>query len=319
MDIYGHLFIADEVLKSNDLDFKLRNLLLDKKNYFNLGNFLPDLQYIIVRLMLFMVLKNILFGVRDYRKITKKTNLEHIRSSDIIINAFKTVDDSIRYYDRDIVIENSAKAQKQIALLMGLIGHIMADRYIHYIIESIQFEYIFDDSLKSEKINHQQVEISLSYYLLKSKDLDWYNFSDDIKIPLSKKWWRKILLVRDEAIHSMIQQMDLITFGDSMSDNEINMALNNLVIFGNYLKYFSIYRKIKKGKYIFDFDTLNNGKFHLENILSEINDKLIPLLAKNLNLVYKLLLEDGPYSGKINKLKMIFGNVDASKPEEPLF
>lgn len=320
MDIYGHLQIAEEILNSGDLNPELNNLLLKYKNYFNIGNFVPDLQYLVMRLILVTLIKNIFLGVRDYRRITKETHLEHIRCHDVMLNAFKTIDDNLRYSDRKTIIDNNRQIRKQIALLCGIIGHFFADRYIHYYIEKIQSEQKYNNNGYSKVSSHQQIEISFSYYLLKNKDMDWYDFTEDVRIPMSKKWWRKIFLVRDEAIHPMLQQMDLLTYGDSLTDTQINVSLNNLVLFGKYIKHFSIYKKIKNGKYIFDFDEMKLPELTKDELINGVYDKLLPKLASALNLTFDLLKNDSlDYFDKQKTFSNFIGPIDASKPEEFYF
>jgi hypothetical protein len=319
MDIYGHLQIAEEVLESPDLNPELKALLSEYRNYFNLGNFVPDLQYIIVRMMIIMVFKNVLFGTRDYRRVTKKTDLEHVKSSELLLNGFKTVDDSIRYYKRDVVISKSTKVRKQIALLCGVAGHVFADRFIHYVIEKIQFEAEFAPAYFGRKPSHQEVEISFSYFWLKSKDKDWYNFTDKIRVPLTKHWFRKLIMVRDEAIHPLLQQMDLLTYHDQLGDNQINMALNNLMVFGKYLRFFSIYRKIKKGSYIYDFDAFKESSFNKDGLIEEVEYKVVPKIASVLNFIYKMFTSEEAFHIKAKNIKELLGNIDAVKPEEYTF
>jgi uncharacterized protein (UPF0297 family) len=315
LDIYGHLQVAEEILKSNDLNPELKEILNEYNTYFNLGNFVPDLEYAIVKLMFLMVLKNTLFGYQDYRRTTKRTNLVHIKSCDLIINAFKSVDDEIRYYDRNTVIAENHNTRKHIALLCGIIGHIFADRFIHYIIEQIENELVYTHGNKADHIMHQRVEISFSYYWLKSKDMDWYNFSDRIRVPYSKKCFRRLMFVRDETITSMLQHMEFLTFGDSMSGNKIKTAINNLISVGKYMRFFSIYRKIKKGEYIFNFDELKDERFTTANLLKQADEKVVLKIVIVLNKIFELLTGDTTYFDKTKKAREIIRDIDAIKPE----
>ncbi len=316
MEIYGHLQVAEEILKSNDLNPELREILAEYEPYFNIGNFVPDLEYAIVKLMFLMVVKNILFGYQDYRRTTKRTNLVHIKGCDFITNAFKSVDDELRYFDRKTVIKNNSNTRKHIALLCGIVGHVFADRFIHFVIECIENELIYNRGVKNDNIIHQRIEISFSYYWLKSKDKDWYDYSDKIRIPLSKKWWRKLLYVRDETVTAMLQHAEFLTFGDSMSGKKIKTALNNLTTVGKYMRKFSLYRKIKDGEYIFDFDELGIEKFKISNLLKEVDEKVILRIVIILNEIYKALTDEGAFLDRSNRIREIVRDIDSIKPEE---
>lgn len=315
LEIYGHLQVAEEIIHSPELNPALKEIFTEKRNYFNIGNFIPDFQYLIVRLSIFLVIKNILFGFQSYRRVTKKTNLEHRKNLDFMVNAFKCVDDSLRYVNKTQAVEKSGLIKKQIALLMGTVSHFLADRFIHYVIESIQAKMEYESEYHGEIPSHQQIEISFSYYWLKSKDKDWYDFSDNVRIPKSKKWWRRLFLVRDETLHSMIQQTELLTIGDSLSGSQINMALNNIISFGKHIRLFSVYRKIKDGDYIFDFDILKGSFYKKDNLIKEMEKKVLPRIVSILNTLYDYLVTDMPYFEKIEKIRLELKDIDANKPE----